>query len=151
MNKVSGSSHFSNRQCYKNDKNIVPNESNGFSLYGRSSKDENKLDNNDYYSNYLTNNKSIKKNKDESYKKIYNSKLYTPFYDLIENLNNNDNLKNNGKNKTNNISNNHFLNSNHIIDIYDNPKNIATNEKNINNNINIIRPFKSKKNSEKYK
>ena len=65
MNKVSGSSHFSNRQSNKNDKKIVPNESDGFSLYGSIRKDENdnKLDSNEYYSNYLTKNKSSEKDK----------------------------------------------------------------------------------------
>ena len=129
LNKVSGSSHSSNIQIYKN---IKPNENNRFSLYG-SNKENGNIDKKEQkknnYSYYLTNNKNIEKDNNNQNIKIYNSRLYTPFYDLIEKIDKN-NSHLNINNKMNNISNNQLLKSNHIIEINDKPHNIIKNHKN---------------------
>ena len=136
LNKISGSSHLSKHLNYKNNRNIIPNESNGFSVYGtgsmRDDENENKCKNTNNYSNYLTNNNNTneKENKKINNKNLYNSKLYTPFYDLIENINKNYNTNTN--NNINNFSNNHFLNNNHIVEINNNNNN-KINDKNKNN------------------
>ena len=140
LNKVSRSSHFSNylkSQKDQRNQNIIPNETNRFSLDG---KEEGGINNNlkknninNDYHRYLTNNKNqLEKNSKLNKKNIYNSQLYTPFYDLIENVNKNTNKNKNEK--LNNTTNNNFLNSNHIIEI--NNKNNSNN--NINNNDNNI-------------
>ena len=120
LNKVSGSSHsFKKFNSEKNQK-ISPNENNRFSYYGIKPKTNDKNKTKNYnYEDYLTTNKSIgNKDNNKLNKNIYNSKLYTPFYELIENLS----KKSNGKiNQNNYISNNNFFNSNHIVEIDDSP------------------------------
>ena len=141
LNKVSGSSHSSNQLKNKSFKNIKPNESNGFSLKGsmgagdgdNHSQSKNKKN----YNDYLTNNKTNEKDKNNMNKKIYNSKLYSPFYNLIENIDKSSNNKNNHEGNINNISNNNFLSSNHIIEINNN-ENINNNDKKNALNINDL-------------
>ena len=149
LNKVSGSSHFSNLQNYKNKRNIKPNENNGFSFNGNK-EDVNidkkeKIENN--YTYYLNNNKNIEKDNNKPNKKIYNSKLYTPFYDLIEKIDKNNGHLNYYDNNMNNVPNNQLLKSNHIIEINGNQNNVIKNNK--NNQLNHKREFSFNDSKEK--
>ena len=120
LKKVSGSSHFSARLSYKNNKNIIPDESNGFSLYSISDK-ENKNQQN------VENNK--KKNIEkylENQKINDNNKINNIIYsEYIKKNNENDNV--------NNTLNNDFLKRNHIIDLNNNDKNIHDYKNNLEN------------------
>ena len=144
LNKISGSSHSFSNLNQKINKNIIPNESNRISNFDKKENpDEGNKSKNSNYEIYLTNKTSSKKNensKNNEYsqlnKNIYNSKLYTPFYDLIDNIskkNNNDNINKINENN-NNIRNNNFFNSNHIVEINNNPIN-EIKDKSANNNL----------------
>ena len=184
LNKVSGTSHSPNllSRSMKNFlKNIVPYESNGFSIHGSMGEPEpegeteiknNIKDFNDNVDgikdiNYNDNDIEIKSiiNEDESKndeseekklnKNIYNSKLYTPFYDLIDNIKKKscfiDMNKNSDDNKMSKIDNNKFLNSNNVIEINKDDKNNNKNNKKIkiksNSNNNINRKINEIKNN----
>lgn len=134
LNQVSGSSHSS--KFVKNNNNIIiPKEGDAFSISGNN---KGKQNNNIYMKNNENEKNLVNKN-------IYNSRLYSPFYELIENINkrsskNNNNLNENANNINENISNSHFLNSNRIIEINNkenNNLNKYINKGNLNYNDNI--------------
>lgn len=177
LRKICGSSHspnMSNRSMknYKNNKNIIPLESNGFSLHGSLMNKDNKTSDQNIIENFDINiNSSIsnkKSNKEERKnnandikeitninneknfsKKIYNPKLYTPLYDLMDNINqrsdddkqrNNNDIDIDVNEISENIPNDFFLNTNHFVEINNNTNsntNTQRKEGKINKKINI--------------
>ena len=172
LRRICGSSHspnMSNRSMknYKNNKEIIPFESKGFSLHGSIMDKDNKASDKNIIENFdininssISNNncdkeerknntndikENISKNNENVFnKKIYNPKLYTPLYDLMDNINqtNNDDKKINNididvNEVSENIPNDFFLNTNHFVEI------------NNNNNSNTNTQKKEDKNSKK--
>jgi hypothetical protein len=122
LNKVSGSSHSSTRLSYKNNKNIIPDQSNEFSLYSTNTSHDIKKTLN----KYLTNNNINKYDHYNNHNK-YNIKDNAPFYDLIRNI---DNIKYNDVNKNNETDN---INDNINMHTYYNNNLNNTERENLNN------------------
>ena len=121
LNKVSGSSHSSTRFSYKNNKCIIPDQSNEFSLYSKNMNSK-RNDLNKTLNNYLTNNSINKYEHFDNHDKIkYNNTLNSPFYDLMRNIDKkefNDTNKNNITDNINNIYPYHNNNLNNINQLY---------------------------------
>ena len=155
LRRICGSSHspnMSNRSMknYKNNKDIIPYESNGFSLHGSIKDKDNKTSekniienfdininssnsNNNFAKEERKNNANdIKENNNKNNekslnKKIYNPKLYSPLYDMMDNINQKSNDEKNRNNNdidvnevSENIPNDFFLNTNNFVEINNN-------------------------------
>ena len=118
LNQVSGSSHSS--KFMKKNNIIIPKEGDTFSISGNNIEKQN--------NNIYRINKDNENGKNLINKNIYNSRLYSPFYELIEKINrrsynHNNDLNRNGNNFNENMTNSHFLSSNRIIEINNKDKN----------------------------
>ena len=174
LRRICGSSHspnMSNRSMknYKNNKNIIPFESNGFSLHGSIMDKDNKISdkniienfdininssisNNNYDKEERKNNandikENTNKNNEKNFnKKIYNPKLYTPLYDLMDNINQRSDDDKKRNNNNNDIDVNE-ISENIPNDFFLNTNHFVEINNNINSNTNTQR--KGSKNNKK--